>query len=1181
MFFERIRKGISLVALLLCLSLLLLACDRADIDTQTPTADPTENVTSLPTEGATLLPTEAPTSAPTEAPTSAPTEQPTNAPTEAPTSAPTEQPTNAPTEAPTSAPTEQPTNAPTEAPTSAPTEQPTNAPTEVPTSAPTEAPTDAPTEAPTDAPTEAPTDAPTEAPTNAPTEAPTDAPTEAPTTAPTEAPTNAPTEAPTDAPTEAPTEKPTEPPCRHEYDNGCDTDCNLCGDIRETQHNETVIDGKLASCTETGLTYSKRCTVCGVITLEASVIDALGHNEIPHAGLEPTCTSDGYKPYVTCSRCEYSTYEKIETTGHVEKLLPGVEATCTEPGLTDGIMCTVCGDFLVAQEEIPMLDHTEQLVPEVAATCTAGGLTQGIRCSICQTTLLQQQSTDPLGHTEEIIEAVQPTCTDAGLTAGKKCKTCGEITEKQSEIPATGHVEEIISAIAPNCMEKGLTEGKVCRICKEVLIKRAEIPALGHTEIIDEAIAADCENAGLTEGKHCSVCGEVLVAQKTVVATGHSYSPTYEADEKGHWRTCENCSDKVERSHSFSNGICGICGYEVDQIKHLEMSDSGDYAQKGHAFDYVMLDGEVIASAGTSPSAANISTVSIKNGQEIRLQGWVGFKSHSIDSFGLYFDGDIHNATVVDAFKSEPEGPVITAGGEYRFSIFKATDGLRGGNHTVSFVAILEDGTYIVMKTLTLEVEASNIVEIPDDEIIKAEKEELLEDTNMIMIPTENSGEYKTPAGLVFVAAGEGMTYDEDLGTFEIGADGLKINITDFEDRFSNSFNRYKIAYSSSAPLKVTVTYADNGQAVTDEIFLEAGERMLFNCLTLGYLDGLYAKHISSLDIQVLDAEQATFSLYSINTENAPVIGDGLTYLENSRYRLGVKLAWGGGISYILDKQDGNDALGNIINNADTGRLVQQSYYGTNSTSEYSPGSYGGNAWNYNPVQGGNLHNQPSRIIDVTVKEGSIYIKAQPRDWAKTELTPSYMENVYTIYSDRIQVDNRFVDFAGFKTNPARHQELPAFYTVGYLNTFKFYNGRSPWTGDTLTEEDSLAFWAGNSNAYFKLKKGNTETWCAWVNKDADYGIGLYTPNIDILLAGRHGYEADPDTTNPASGACSYVAPLNSFKIVSYKPLEYSYLIGCGSTEEIRDLFEKYKDFSDNAALTSPDFSYVSNRVRG
>ncbi|MBQ7358380.1 MAG: hypothetical protein IJW65_06570, partial [Clostridia bacterium] len=75
--------------------------------------------------------------------------------------------------------------------------------------------------------------------------------------------------------------------------------------------------------------------------------------------------------------------------------------------------------------------------------------------------------------------------------------------------------------------------------------------------------------------------------------------------------------------------------------------------------------------------------------------------------------------------------------------------------------------------------------------------------------------------------------------------------------------------------------------------------------------------------------------------------------------------------------------------------------------------------------------------------------------------------------------------------------------------------------------------------------------------------------------------EADPDTTNPASGACSYVAPLNSFRIVSYKPLEYSYLIGCGSTQEIRELFEQYKDFSDNSALTSPDFYYVSNRVSG
>ena len=182
-------------------------------------------------------------------------------------------------------------------------------------SEPTEAPTSAPTEAPTSAPTDAPTSAPTEAPTSAPTEAPTSAPTEAPTSAPTEAPTSAPTEAPTSAPTEAPTE----PECTHAYDNACDTDCNECGETRETSHTPETVNGRDATCTEDGYTESVVCSVCdAVITPE----------------------------------------DTVAATGHTEEAVEGKDATCAEAGLTDGVKCSVCDEVLTAQTEIPALPHT-------------------------------------------------------------------------------------------------------------------------------------------------------------------------------------------------------------------------------------------------------------------------------------------------------------------------------------------------------------------------------------------------------------------------------------------------------------------------------------------------------------------------------------------------------------------------------------------------------------------------------------------------------------------------------------------------------------------------------------------------------------------------------------------------------------------------------------------------------
>lgn len=78
------------------------------------------------------------------------------------------------------------------------------------------------------------------------------------------------------------------------------------------------------------------CTVCGEMTSETKdVVDPkLGHDEVAHAGQAATCTDKGWKDYVTCSRCNYNTYEEIAALGHTWS----GEATCVS-----GQTCSVCG----------------------------------------------------------------------------------------------------------------------------------------------------------------------------------------------------------------------------------------------------------------------------------------------------------------------------------------------------------------------------------------------------------------------------------------------------------------------------------------------------------------------------------------------------------------------------------------------------------------------------------------------------------------------------------------------------------------------------------------------------------------------------------------------------------------------------------------------------------------------
>ena len=444
----------------------------------------------------------------------------------------------------------------------------------------------------------------------------------------------------------------------------------------------------------------------------------------------------------------------------------------------------------------------------------------------------------------------------------------------------------------------------------------------------------------------------------------------------------------------------------------------------------------------------------------------------------------------------------------------------------------------------------------------KAGPEKLVFDPAVTVTENQGSATVTHADGLTYTAEGYTSAAGNKL-TFTAG-----LTLTFDPARTAQAFNRFTLGYTSTQPLYGTITYTLGSKTVTDDFYLEAGENT-FSCLIGQYLSGGKGTGIATMTLETCNDQPADFALCVLNTKDYPVYGEGADtyYLENDRYKLGIRLIWGGGINYLEDKTSGVRRLQNLVNQADTGRLIQQSYYGVQENDEYKPGHYNGATWAYNPVQGGDVKGNHSRIIDIVVTNASVYIKSQPMDWAKDkEITPSYMENTYTVYGDRIQVDNRFVDFSDW-THRYAHQELPAFYTVSYLSRFTLYNGTKPWTDDTLSYRDDLNFW-GDSTYYndctFLMKNSNTETWCAWTNPSDDFGIGLYVPNVDSMLAGRHAFNNSKESTN---GATNYVAPVNTMLLKSFEALEYSYLISTGSVAEIRSTFKEYKDFATNESL--------------
>lgn len=139
----------------------------------------------------------------------------------------------------------------------------------------------------------------------------------------------------------APTEVVVDPTCVDQgYTEGTCAEHNKTGKYNYTDplgHSE-VIDAAIdATCTEDGLTEGKHCETCGEILVKQEVVEALGHDEVKHNAKAPTCSEIGWDAYVTCSRCDYTTYVEIPATGNHS----GDEWTREE--LYDVLYCTVCG----------------------------------------------------------------------------------------------------------------------------------------------------------------------------------------------------------------------------------------------------------------------------------------------------------------------------------------------------------------------------------------------------------------------------------------------------------------------------------------------------------------------------------------------------------------------------------------------------------------------------------------------------------------------------------------------------------------------------------------------------------------------------------------------------------------------------------------------------------------------
>ena len=270
-----------------------------------------------------------------------------------------------------------------------------------------------------------------------------------------------------------------------------------------------------------------------------------------------------------------------------------------------------------------------------------------------------------------------------------------------------------------------------------------------------------------------------------------------------------------------------------------------------------------------------------------------------------------------------------------------------------------------------------------------------------------------------------------------------------------------------------------------------------------------------------------------------------LLKLDNGTVQVGIDREKGGAITWLSSKEYPR----NIVNIADPGRLIQQSYYAGKRLDRTKEGqSKSWSPWSWNPIQGGGVGSW-ARASEFVLKDNVLFSETTPKLWDMPNEQAAATMRQWTGFEpdipNTIVVKCELVSSrkANDPWGPAimSPQELPACYFTRNFDTVKSYLGEGKWR----TESQPPGPPWGKANPPLRAM--------ACFETDG-HGVAIFSPVS--RLHWNFGPHAGGLSDDPKAGPCMHVAPIDRIKLAPQSTFRYRYWLILGNEQELEASLE-------------------------